>query len=168
MVVDVVYGDFEWEDTRAAANLVKHGVSFEEAATVFSDPCYILLAEEAKEGSFWAIGLSGLARLLTVVHVERGPRFRIVSARKATQAEQECMSDDASEAEPSADSLDEIPEVDFSRGIQPHRYARLKPGYRYTVHLEPDLWEHFGSADEVRAALRALIDASRHVRAAGE
>ena len=77
------------------------------------------------------------------------------------------MNDDASE-EPSADSLEEIPEVDFSRGIQPHRYARLQPGYRYTVYLEPALWEHFGSADEVKAALRALIDASRHMRASGE
>jgi hypothetical protein len=34
--------------------------------------------------------------------------------------------------------------------------------------LEPALWEHFGSADEVKAALRALIDASRHMRASGE
>lgn len=86
-MADVVYGDFEWEDAKAAANLAKHGVSFEEAATIFSDPCYILWADAAKEGSFWAIGLSGLARLLTVVHVERGLRFRIVSARQATQAE---------------------------------------------------------------------------------
>ena len=86
-MANVVYGDFEWEDAKATANLAKHGVSFEEAASVFSDPCYLLLADEAKEGGFWAIGLSGLARLLTVVHVERGARFRIVSARQATQAE---------------------------------------------------------------------------------
>lgn len=85
-MANVVYGDFEWKDTKAAANLAKHGVSFEEAASVFIDPCYILLADEAKEG-FWAIGLSGFARLLTVVHVERGPRFRIVSARQASKAE---------------------------------------------------------------------------------
>ena len=78
------------------------------------------------------------------------------------------MNDDASETEPSADSLKEIPEVDFSRAIQPHRYARLQSGYQYVVHLERDLWEHFGSADEVKAALRALVAASRHVRTAGE
>jgi hypothetical protein len=57
--------------------------------------------------------------------------------------------------------------VDFSRGIQPHRYARLQSGYQYTVHLEPELWEHFGSAEEVKAALRALVEASKHVRATG-
>ena len=78
------------------------------------------------------------------------------------------MNDDASDDEPSAESLEEIPEVDFSRAIQPHRYARLRSGYLYTVHLEPELWQHFGSADEVKAALRALVAASRHVRAAGE
>jgi hypothetical protein len=77
------------------------------------------------------------------------------------------MSEDASKNEPTAESLDEIPEVDFSRGIQPHRYARLQTGYQYAVFLEPELWKHFGSADAVKAALRALVDASRHVRAAG-
>jgi uncharacterized DUF497 family protein len=83
----IVYGDFEWDDAKAAANLAKHGVSFEEASTAFADPCYILLRDETDPDQFWAIGLSGLARLLTVVHVERGPRIRIISARKATQAE---------------------------------------------------------------------------------
>ena len=43
-----------------------------------------------------------------------------------------------------------IPEVDFSRAIQPHRYAKLRSGYRYTVMLEPDLWDQFGSADAVK------------------
>ena len=75
------------------------------------------------------------------------------------------MSDDVSKTAPSQASLDEMPEVDFARGIQPHRYAQLRPGYRYAVFLEPEMWEHFGSADEVKAALRALVYASRHMRA---
>lgn len=62
---------------------------------------------------------------------------------------------------------EEIPEIDFSRGIQPHRYARLRADYKYTVFLEPELWEHFGSADAVKAALRALVRASKHGRAVG-
>jgi hypothetical protein len=45
------------------------------------------------------------------------------------------MSDDASNTEPSPESLEEIPEVEFSRGIQPHRYARLRTGYQYTLFL---------------------------------
>ncbi len=68
--------------------------------------------------------------------------------------------------EPSGAALREIPEVDFSQAIQPHRYARLRTDYRYTVFLEPELWEHFGSADEIKAALRALVDASKHVKSA--
>ena len=83
----IVYGDFEWDEEKAVANLAKHGISFEEASTVFADPCYILLADETHPDRFWAIGMSGLARLLTVVHVERGAQMRIVSARRATQSE---------------------------------------------------------------------------------
>ena len=60
-----------------------------------------------------------------------------------------------------------ITAVDFSRAIQPHRYAKLRSGYKYTVFLEPELWAHFGSAEAVKAALRGLVSASRHVRAAG-
>jgi len=83
----VVYGDFEWDDAKAAANRAKHGVAFEEASTVFADPCYILRVDDADPERFFAIGMSGLARVLMIVHVERGPRIRLVSARKATAAE---------------------------------------------------------------------------------
>jgi uncharacterized DUF497 family protein len=83
----VVYGDFEWDADKAAANLAKHGVSFEEASTVFGDPCYILRADDRHPDTFLALGLSGLARLLMVVHVERGLRVRIISARMATKSE---------------------------------------------------------------------------------
>ena len=83
----VVHGDFEWDDRKAAANLRKHGVSFEEASTIFADPCYIVRPDEGHVGCFFAIGMSGLTRVLTVVHVERGLRVRIVSARKATKFE---------------------------------------------------------------------------------
>ena len=83
----VFYGDFEWDDTKAALNVAKHGVSFEEASTIFADPCYILRQDEAHPERFFGIGLSGLVRLLTVVHIERGPQVRVISARKATKPE---------------------------------------------------------------------------------
>lgn len=54
-----------------------------------------------------------------------------------------------------------------SRAIQPHRYAKQRTGYAYAVFLEPDLWQHFGGPEAVKAALRDLVAASRHVRAAG-
>lgn len=77
------------------------------------------------------------------------------------------MSDADSEPGLPEDLADDIPEIGFSRGIQPHRYARLQPGYQYVVFLDPKLWEHFGSAEAVKAALRALVDAARHMRSAG-
>jgi hypothetical protein len=75
------------------------------------------------------------------------------------------MSGGASRRGRSRGSAEEIPEVDFSRGIQPHRYARLRSGYRYVVHLKPALWREFGSAEAVEAALHALVQRRRRTRA---
>ena len=83
----VVYGSFEWDALKAATNLRKHGVSFEEASTIFSDPSYLLQPDVESPDRFLAMGLSGLLRILVVVHVERGPRVRIISARKAKRLE---------------------------------------------------------------------------------
>lgn len=48
----VLSGDFEWNDAKAAANLAKHGVSFDEAATVFFDPSYVELVDPRHAGRF--------------------------------------------------------------------------------------------------------------------
>jgi hypothetical protein len=69
--------------------------------------------------------------------------------------------------EPSGESLAEIPEVDFSDAIRPNRYANLRGDFRHAVFLDPELWEHFGSAEEVEAALRSLVEASKHMRRTG-
>jgi uncharacterized protein len=69
--------DFEWDDDKAVNNQQKHGVSFEEALTVFDDPLYLEDYDEAhSEG-----------RLLIVIYVERTDRIRIISARLATNYE---------------------------------------------------------------------------------
>ena len=85
----VVEGDFEWEDAKAAANLAKHGVSFPEAATVFADPFAVYLDDGSGAGRMVVIGTSLRERVLYVVHVERGPRDRIISARPAVPRERE-------------------------------------------------------------------------------
>ncbi|HEX9296621.1 MAG TPA: BrnT family toxin [Polyangiaceae bacterium] len=85
-VATVVHGDFEWDAAKAASNLTKHDVSFEEAATVFADPNVLLLDDGAER--LVALGLSARVRVLYVVHVERGDRDRIISARRATPAEE--------------------------------------------------------------------------------
>ena len=84
----VVSGDFEWDDAKAASNLAKHGVDFDEAITAVVDPNAIFLADEADPDRFIAIGMSASARVLHVVHIERGARDRIISARPATPFEE--------------------------------------------------------------------------------
>ena len=84
---DVFFGDFEWDAEKAASNLRKHGVSFEEAASVFSDLNYVLVADSASPDRYVALGYSSLARLVIVVHCERAERLRIISARRATHLE---------------------------------------------------------------------------------
>jgi hypothetical protein len=87
-VATVVDGDFEWDDVKARENLAKRGVSFEEAATVFADPGVVIVDDGSGTERLVAIGMSSRTRLLCVVHVERGGRDRIISARLATTAEE--------------------------------------------------------------------------------
>jgi uncharacterized DUF497 family protein len=83
---------FEWDPAKAAANLRKHGVSFHEAESAFSDENGLLLDDEAHsdtEPRFILLGLSSALRVLVVVHCYRATdaTIRIISARKATKAE---------------------------------------------------------------------------------
>jgi len=83
---------FDWDPAKAAANLRKHGVAFEEAKTVFWDD-FALFQEDPDhsqgEERFLLLGLSGTPRLLLVVHCYEQPDDTIIliSARKATPAE---------------------------------------------------------------------------------
>jgi uncharacterized protein len=83
----VVEGDFEWDSAKAASNITKHGVSFFEAATVFADPSAVYLDDGSGTGVLVVIGTSLRERLLYVVHVQRGERDRIISARPAESGE---------------------------------------------------------------------------------
>ena len=81
---------FEWNPRKAARNLQKHGVSFEEASTVFSDPLYITFLDEEHsldEDRYITTGQSSQRRLLVVAHTEEAERIRIISARQATNHE---------------------------------------------------------------------------------
>ena len=82
--------EFEWDANKAAANLRKHKVSFNEAATVFGDFLSATAADPAHSDSehrYITVGLSSLGRLLMVAHAERGDRIRIISARILTAGE---------------------------------------------------------------------------------
>lgn len=83
---------FEWNPSKAATNLRKHGVSFEEARTVFFDDFAVQFFDEEHsrdEERFVMLGMSSRTRILVVCHCERasGGIIRIISARKATRGE---------------------------------------------------------------------------------
>jgi len=84
--------EFEWDHAKAESNLKKHGVSFEEARSVFYDDLAVQFFDESlgEETRFILLGRSNLSRVLVVVHCERGENdeiLRIISARKATKTE---------------------------------------------------------------------------------
>ena len=81
---------FRWDESKAAENLRKHGIAFEEAVTVFDDPLFVLQdATRNEEQRDAVIGFSSTGRLLTVVHIEvEGEFIRIISAWRASPAEE--------------------------------------------------------------------------------
>ena len=81
---------FEWNPDKADRNLSKHGVSFEEAGTVFDDPLFITVLDEehsVDEERYITLGLSATGKLLLIAHTDRQGAIRIISARKATKNE---------------------------------------------------------------------------------
>jgi uncharacterized DUF497 family protein len=82
---------FEWDEAKDLSNQRKHGVSFEEAKSVFNDPRSITIADEQhsdEEDRYIDIGISSRGRLIVVSYTERGQNIRIISCRKATKSEQ--------------------------------------------------------------------------------
>ena len=83
---------FEWDASKAARNLQKHGVALEEAATVFGDPMFITVVDDEHsedEERYITIGMSSQNRLLMIAHTDRGGRIRLISARRATRREEQ-------------------------------------------------------------------------------
>jgi len=82
--------NFEWDREKAASNLDKHGVSFEEAATAFGDPLSGTILDPDSsddEERYVLIGQAFSGRLVVVVHTDRGESVRLISARLATRSE---------------------------------------------------------------------------------
>ena len=81
---------FEWDARKAAANAEKHGVTFDEALSAFSDPLSRSIPDpdhSTNEDRFLLLGLSASGRLLAVAHTERADRIRLISARLASKRE---------------------------------------------------------------------------------
>ena len=81
---------FEWDSEKAVANLRKHRISFDEAATAFFDPLSMTIPDpdhSVGERRFITMGASSSGRLIVVAHTERGSTLRIISARLVNASE---------------------------------------------------------------------------------
>jgi uncharacterized DUF497 family protein len=90
--------EFEWDAAKAQANLLKHGVSLEEASTAFADPLSMTIPDPDHslpvERRWLLLGRSSAGRLLVVAHTERGDSIRLISARTATRKERKTHEED--------------------------------------------------------------------------
>lgn len=80
----------EWDDRKAAANVRKHGVSFDEAVTALEDPLSVTYKDpdhSEDESRFLTFGSSSAGRILVVAHADREEAIRLISARPATRSE---------------------------------------------------------------------------------
>ncbi len=83
---------FEWDQRKAKSNLKKHGISFQEAATVFGDALAITFDDpdhSVNEHRFLTFGLSRIGKAVIVSHTERDKSMRIISARLMTKQERQ-------------------------------------------------------------------------------
>ena len=83
--------DIEFDPSKAASNVRKHGVSFVDAEQALRDPLAVTIEDPDAEGEprFVTLGMDSLGRVLVVVYTHRGERIRLISARKASRGESE-------------------------------------------------------------------------------
>lgn len=87
-----MFREFEWDENKAVANLSKHGISFDEAKTVFDDPFYVDFYDpdhSYEQHRYIIIGQSQRNHLLIVSYTEQKNAIRLISAREVTRKERE-------------------------------------------------------------------------------
>ena len=81
---------FEWDSRKARSNIAKHGVTFEEASTVFADSLSLTIPDPVhseSEQRYVTMGRAFTGKLLVVAHTDRGDNIRLISARRASRRE---------------------------------------------------------------------------------
>jgi uncharacterized DUF497 family protein len=86
-VPTVVHGDFEWDETKAASNALKHGVSFEEAALAMRDPFSQDFDDGLQPANLVTLAAAPSERILYIISTESDHRIRLISARDVTRHE---------------------------------------------------------------------------------
>jgi uncharacterized DUF497 family protein len=151
---------FEWDPGKAAANLAKHQVSFEEPISVFEDPLATTVPDvehSFDEERFLTTGVTSQQRIVIVWHTDREDAVRIIGlARRQTGSDKIMSLDNRTDPEP-----DEMqPEYDIRGGVRGKYYDRYRAGTNIVL-LEPDVAKVFHDSDSVNRALRALIEVAR-------
>jgi len=152
-----------WDLRKAASNLEKHGVAFEEAAEALGDRLAITRADHDHsefENRFVLIGESGEGRLLTVVFVIRGEAARIISARKSTRAERRLYMEDKPMIHDAPLEKDSMLDDYGHLGGWSRSTFRFRRAASF-VSLDPDVAAIFRTSEEVNDALRTLIAEGR-------
>ena len=158
--------DFDWDDSKAEANLRKHGVSFLEAASVFDDELSITFRDpdhSAGEERFIIIGHSHRGRLLFVSHTDRGdpPVSSVRGKSHAAKERSMKMSDKNAGADAQDELRPEYGEAELSEllanGIRGKYVERYRQGTNL-VKLAPDVAAAFPTEQSVNDALRSLLE----------
>lgn len=154
--------EFEWDSNKAAANLKKHGVAFDEALTVFRDPLALLFddpdhsADEQREviiasrrnrGFLWSALPSGRAGFGSSTRGARPPQNASNMAKTRRPRKR-----------PPSDDLRPEYEFDYTKA-RPNRFASRFPRQTVAVVLEPDVAEVFSTSRSVNSLLRSVIKA---------
>jgi uncharacterized DUF497 family protein len=148
---------------KAAENLKKHGVSFDDAADVFGDPLRVTLTDAGHsddEDRYAAVGLTAADKLLFVFYTIRGEDVRLIGARRATRSERRRYMDDKATIhdEPIEPGDEETKPLDWSKAVRGLHYIPREKG---TAILDEDVYIVFRTSEEVNTALRMLIREGR-------
>lgn len=147
---------FRWSATKASENRKKHGVSFEDAATVLGDPLSMTVTDpdhsSPGDERFVTIGQSRKGAIFVVVHSEQDELIRIISARRASPREKKST---MKKRKPSKQNSSMRAEYDFSRGVR-GKYAKRYAEGNNLILIDPDLLGVFPDSESVNEALRAL------------
>jgi len=148
---------FEWDPEKAATNLGKHGVHFDEASRVFADPLGRIVDDPRHsrgEDRFVLIGFSQAQRLLAVMFAETRNRIRIISAQSLAPKGEHMKKPRAKPKAVREVDRDEIlPEYYFSEGRRNKYAARYVEGTNLVL-LDPDVAKEFPDSNAVNKALR--------------
>lgn len=149
-----------WDPAKAAGNVRKHGIPFDDARTVFHDPLMLSIDDHEhsdREERYLAIGESINGRLIVVSYAVRDEVARLITARHAEPAERRrYMRGDQIRDDAAAETIEE---VDFSNGVRGRHY--IAPRGPIVVEIEAIVAEYFRDAGTINQALRMLIAEGR-------